>query len=137
MQKMLVGHDTDPASIGAQHASIVIGEDTRAAAPSWAALELDRIAVKGKEEAVRVYALLGDPGFAASPQFAALAAAHEAMLAAYRRQDWAAAQEALAGCRGRDRRLDGLYDLYAERIAFYAANPPGAEWDGVFVAETK
>jgi adenylate cyclase len=119
------------------HVSIVIGEDTRAAAPSWAALELDRIAVKGKEEAVRVYALLGDPGFAASPQFAALAAAHEAMLAAYRRQDWAAAQEALAGCRGRDRRLDGLYDLYAERIAFYAANPPGAEWDGVFVAETK
>ena len=39
---------------------IVIGETTRHAAPSWAALELDLIAVKGKEEAVRIYTLLGD-----------------------------------------------------------------------------
>ena len=33
--------------------------------------------------------------------------------------------------------LAGLYQLYGERIAFYRANPPDPDWDGVFVAETK
>ena len=119
------------------HVAIVIGEATRAAAPSWAALELDLIAVKGRQEAVRVYALMGDAELAARSHFRALEARHRAMLAAYRAQDWPAAETALAACRGRDARLDGLYDLYAERIQFYRVNPPGPEWDGVFIAETK
>ena len=36
-----------------------------------------------------------------------------------------------------DPRLEPLYDLYAERLAYFAANPPAADWDGVFVALTK
>jgi len=117
--------------------SIILGEATREAAPSWAALELDLIAVKGKEEAVRVYTLLGDAACAQSPEFRALAASHEAMLAGYRAQDWAVARAALSACRGRDPRLEALYDLYDERLAYFAANPPDADWDGVFVALTK
>jgi adenylate cyclase len=118
-------------------ASIILGEATRDAAPDWAALELDLIAVKGKAEAVRVYTLLGDHAYARLPDFVALAEQHAAMLARYRARDWASAREALRRCRGRDARLDGLYDLYAERIAWFAANPPAADWDGVFVALTK
>lgn len=117
--------------------SIVMGEASRAAAPSWAALELDLIAVKGKEEAVRIYTLLGDAGYAHTPEFVALAERHAAMLDRYRRQDWPGARAALAECRGRDERLDGLYELYEERIAYFADNPPAADWDGVFVALTK
>ncbi|HVB18029.1 MAG TPA: adenylate/guanylate cyclase domain-containing protein [Stellaceae bacterium] len=117
--------------------SIVIGEATRAAAPGWAALELDLIAVQGKEEAVRIYTLLGDPAFAQTPQFRALSQHHAAMLARYRGRDWPGARAALARCRGCDRRLDPLYDLYAERVDYFAANPPSADWDGVFVAPTK
>ncbi len=117
--------------------SIIVGEATRAAAPSWAALELDLIAVKGKEEAVRIYTLLGDAAEAQSPGFRALAAAHEAMLRGYRAQNWAAARAALAECRGHDLRLEAFYDLYDERLAYFAANPPDADWDGVFVALTK
>jgi adenylate cyclase len=117
--------------------AIVIGEATRDAAPDWAALELDLIAVKGKEEAVRVYTLLGDAVYARSPEFTALAERHTAMLDRYRAQDWPAARAALYDCRGRDPRLDELYGLYDERIAFFAANPPEAGWDGVFVALTK
>ena len=117
--------------------SIIIGEATRAAAPSWAALELDLIAVKGKEEAVRVYTLLGDAAFAETAAFRSWAAAHEAMLAAYRAQDWAAARAALCDCRGRDERMQAFYDVYEERLAYFAANPPAADWDGVFVALTK
>jgi adenylate cyclase len=117
--------------------SIIVGEATREAAPSWAALELDLIAVKGKAEAVRIYTLLGDPAYAETPQFAELAERHAAMLERYRAQDWRAARAALCQCRHADPRLDGLYELYAERLSYFTDNPPAPDWDGVFVAETK
>jgi adenylate cyclase len=116
---------------------VILGEATRLAAPGPAALEIDRIAVKGKKEAVRIYTLLGDAAAARSPGFSALAACHERMLAAYRARDWSAARMALGECRGGDPRLAALYALYEERIAEYEADPPGADWDGVYVAKTK
>ncbi len=119
------------------HVDIIIGEDTRKAAPSWAAIELDLIEVKGKEDAVRIYALLGDAELAASPEFRALDARQEAMLRCYRRQDWAGARAVLGRCRRYGPQLRGLYDLYEERIGFYEAHPPGPSWDGVFVALSK
>jgi adenylate cyclase len=117
--------------------SNMIGETTRAAAPSWAALELDLIAVKGKQDAVRIYTLLGDAALAQSAEFLAHAEHHDRMLAAYRRQDWWAANNALAECRLFDPALAPLYEVYAERIAYYFENPPRPDWDGVFVAQTK
>jgi adenylate cyclase len=117
--------------------AIVIGEATRDAAPSWAALELDLIAVKGKAEAVRVYTLLGDAAYGATPGFTELAENHARMLERYRAQDWAEARAALGQCRGRDPRLEEFYDLYDERLAYFAENPPAPDWDGVFVALSK
>ena len=64
-------------------------------------------------------------------------ARHSALLNAYRRQDWAGARDAIAECRKYDARSARLYDLYDARIGFYAANPPGCAWDGVFVASDK
>jgi adenylate cyclase len=119
------------------HVGIILGEATRAAAPTWAALELDLIAVKGKEEAVHIYALLGDADLAQSPDFVAHGGRHDRMLGCYRRQDWEGAKAALAECRMWDPALAGFYDLYAERIAQFEAHPPNPEWDGVFVSETK
>ncbi|MGC2413963.1 MAG: adenylate/guanylate cyclase domain-containing protein [Stellaceae bacterium] len=117
--------------------SIVIGEAARQAAPSWAAIELDLVAVTGKQEAVRIYTLLGDSAYGATPGFIELSEHHAAMLERYRAQDWARAQAALSQCRGRDPRLEPLYDLYEERLTYFAANPPAADWDGVFVALSK
>jgi adenylate cyclase len=117
--------------------SLIIGEATRAAAPDWAALELDLIAVKGKAEAVRIFTILGDADHARSPAFAALANDHAAMLASYRSQDWQGARDALGRCRDRDPRLAALYELYDERLAYFTANPPASDWDGVFVALSK
>ncbi len=117
--------------------SIIIGEATREAAPSWAALELDLVAVAGKQEAVRIYTLLGDRAHGATPGFTELAEHHAVMLERYRARDWTEAATALRHCRGRDPRLEPLYDLYAERLAYFAANPPAADWDGVCVALTK
>jgi len=117
--------------------TLVIGETTREAAPGFAAIELDLIAVKGKAEAVRVFTLLGDAELAQSREFQALLEDHAAMMAGYRAQDWGAAHAALARCRGRDPRLAGVYELYEERLAYFADHPPAADWDGVFVALTK
>jgi adenylate cyclase len=117
---------------------LVIGEATRDAAPGWAALELDLIAVKGKAEAVRIFTVLGDATVAASPEFIMLNERHAAMLTCYRSQNWQGGRAALAQCRAcGETRLTELYDLYAERFDYFAANPPAADWDGVFVALSK
>ena len=116
---------------------IVIGETTRAEAPKYACLELDLIKVKGKDEAVRIYTLLGDAAYLEGAEFGALAERHAAMLEAYRGQNWARARECLAECRTLDGALDKFYDLYAERLDVFEADPPGADWDGVFVATSK
>jgi len=119
--------------------AIIVGDSTREAAPEFAALELDLIRVRGKRNAARIHALLGDPEVAGSPAFTGLAAAHEAMLAAYRGQHWAAAKASTEQCRAlaTDWDLDLLYDEYERRIAVFAADPPDADWDGIYVAQTK
>ena len=46
--------------------NVVIGPETRAQAPEFAAIELDRLAVKGKKEAVTIHGLLGPATMAQS-----------------------------------------------------------------------
>jgi adenylate cyclase len=116
---------------------IIISEQTQRLAPEFASLELDLIAVKGKKEAVRIFALLGDPEVAASEAFGALRARHLAMLEAYRGQRWHEAAALVDECRALDPRLDDLYDVYGMRIQTMKLDPPGPDWDGVFVATTK
>jgi adenylate cyclase len=116
---------------------IVIGETTRAGIPDWAVLELDRVAVKGKSEAVRIFALLGEEQRAVTPDHRALTQRHAEMLARYRAQDWQGARAALADCRDKSPYLQTLYALYESRIDDYAAHPPAPDWDGVFVATSK
>jgi len=119
--------------------TIVIGENTYRRAPGFACLELDQIKVKGKTEAVRIFTVVGPPEEAETPAFKALAAEHQAMLAAYRAQDWTATQAHIDRCNELDPgyHLNKLYHLYEERMADYRQNPPAADWDGVYVALTK
>lgn len=117
---------------------IVIGQNTARAATSLAILELDAIKVKGKTQPVQIYALVGDEKMAADEGFRALKAEHEAMIEAYRRQDWKHAVQHLERCRDISPPLMlGLYQLYEERIADYLETPPPVDWDGVYVALTK
>jgi adenylate cyclase len=117
--------------------SIIIGEETRRRAPGFAAIELDLIAVKGKRDAVRIYALMGDAEMARSADFLALTEAHDKLLAAYRGQRWDEVLDHMAVCRRHSDALDELYDLYFRRIREYRADPPGDGWDGVYIARTK
>jgi len=118
---------------------IVIGETTAKAAPGMAVIELDLIKVKGKTQAVRIFSLLGDETVAQEPSFIAFKATVDEMLRLYRAQDWSAARTANAQARemGKVYDIDHFFDLYDERIDEYQANPPGAEWDGVFTATSK
>ena len=59
------------------------------------------------------------------------------MLRCYRAQNWDGARAALAECVGSPVNLAEFYQLYAKRVAFFEGNPPGPDWDGVFVSETK
>jgi adenylate cyclase len=122
---------------------IVIGENTYQRAPDYACLELDLIKVKGKTEAVRIYTLAGTPEVAASDAFKSFKVDHDAGLAAYRAQRWDEARRIFERCRAfcesiNDRWSIGhYYEIFAERVDEYAANPPGADWDGVYVATSK
>ncbi len=116
---------------------IVIGEATRLAVPDRAALELDRLRVKGKREPVQIHALLGDAEVGRRLDFVELRGHHDAMLKAYRAQEWDDALERIEECGVRAPQLEILYALYRERIERYRDDPPGAGWDGVFTATTK
>ncbi len=116
---------------------IVIGEETQREAKGYATVELDLIAVKGKREAVRIFALLGDESVSNDGRFAELIDRHTRMLAAFRRQDWDRAAALIKQCREWGDDLEPLYDLYDVRVDYYRENPPDPDWDGVFVASTK
>ena len=88
---------------------------------------------------MRIFTLLGDEAVAKSPEFLAVKEAHETLLLAYRAQDWAAARALIARILETwpQFHLEKLYHLYEERMQEYEANPPGADWDGVFTATSK
>lgn len=116
---------------------IVISESTRRAAPAFAAIELDFVAVVGKTEATRIYGLVGAPEEAETPAFHLVEEAHGRMLAAYRAQRWTETAALIEECAGLDIRLRKLYRRYRRRLAYFAANPLDPDWDGIFRAQSK
>jgi len=117
----------------------VIGEPTRNLAADMAFLELDLVTVVGKTELLRIFTLLGDETVAKSPEFNELKNCHDAMLAAYRAQDWDSATAALARCTNglNGFGLQGLYEMFQARIDEFRKNPPGPGWNAVYEATSK
>jgi adenylate cyclase len=118
---------------------IAIGSALQAELPGFATLPIDMVRVVGRATPETVHVLLGDEALAADPAFQAFAKRHDAMLTAFRAQDWEMAGELIDAL---DEAADAygltkLYGLYRDRILIFAATPPGAEWDGVFVATEK
>ncbi|MFZ2018688.1 MAG: adenylate/guanylate cyclase domain-containing protein [Methyloceanibacter sp.] len=116
----------------------VVGETTTERASDFAFIELDLLKVKGKTEATRIFALLGDNALKQSQSFIALAKKHTEFLNCYRAQDWNGADSLAAECEKMNTvRLDHLYVLYRERIAHFRVNPPPPHWDGTAEALSK
>jgi adenylate cyclase len=93
--------------------------------------------VKGKTEPVTIYALLGDEGWLADGRFKDLKQDAFAMIGAYRRQIWNEAERYARRLPQHLPSLQGLCDLYLERIAYFRKNPPSPNWDGVYIATSK
>lgn len=105
------------SSCKAVGADCVVSEDTARAAPGFAFLEAGAIPLKGKSVPIRLFALVGDPDYATSAEFQALAEAHAALVAAIDDGDRETALARLAACRERaPERLHDIYDRFAERI---------------------
>jgi adenylate cyclase len=119
---------------------IVISGSTRDHLPDFTVLELDRVRVVGKTVPVTVHTLLSDETLGQDPEFQAGRESHDAMLQAYRAQEWDRAAELVVECRSRFEEKQGMkkyYDLMDGRIAQLRANPPGPGWDGVAEATSK
>ncbi len=120
--------------------SNIIGSRTAAAVASeFALLEIDTVRVKGKAEPEVVFTIVERGEVAKSPEFKSLQDAWGAVRVCYRKQDWAGALKMIEACRSNCERfgLAGLADTYTDRIRRLQQSPPGADWDGVFTAETK
>ncbi len=117
----------------------VIGEETNKIAKSrFATLQLDLIAVKGKKEAISIYTLLGDKEMKESADFINLERTHNLMLQYYFEQKW---DDALKCIEKSQKLMEGVmmeyYDFLKLRITNFIKNPPGENWDGVYVATSK
>jgi adenylate cyclase len=119
---------------------LVIGSRTaEGAKPKFTTMEIDLIQVKGKTQPEAVFAVLGRAEVEQDPRCAELRDVNAQMLARFRKQDWDAALNLIDRCRKIANGFDvaGLYDMYVERIETYRAEPPGADWDGVYEADSK
>ena len=109
----------------------MVSEDTlRSAGQRYRVRELDYIAVKGKDEPVKVYELLEMDGVALDDAKEEALRLYGQGMRAYREHEWAEAKRlfegALAACPD-----DGPSRLYVQRCAENMADPPPADWDFV------
>ncbi|HZP99374.1 MAG TPA: adenylate/guanylate cyclase domain-containing protein [Reyranella sp.] len=118
---------------------ILIGENTRAAAPDLASLELDLAMVKGKTEPEHVYALLGDADMAGTEPYKALVVQQKQFLGLYRQGAFAEARTMIDECviaADAAGWKQGYYEMMRTRIdALIDDSPP--DWSGVYVAKEK
>ena len=120
--------------------SMVIGSRTAEGAKSkYATMEIDLIQVKGKKQPEVVYTVLGPSEVDEDPRCGQLLDLNAQMLASYRKQQWDEAKRLIDRCRkvANGFGVNGLYDMYIERMAAYQSDPPPSDWNGVYEAESK
>jgi adenylate cyclase len=109
---------------------ILVGEATRARVKDVVFREIDRIKVKGKDEAITIYEPLGLEGDGGELQL------WEAAVRAYRARAWDEAEVKLRDLQ----RMNGaceLYRVYAQRVSEKRRSSPPPDWDGVSVFDEK
>jgi adenylate cyclase len=114
---------------------IVVSESTRKLATDFVWQELDKVRVKGKENAVSIFLPLAPADPLPKDQADELKT-WAALLKAYRRQDWEQCDVQILNLQ----RLNAnkfLYQLYSERVASLRLLPIDPAWDGATNFETK
>ncbi len=114
---------------------IVVSESARKLAPDFGWQELDRVRVKGKEQAVSIFWPLA-PANRMGAESEAEVKLWGNFLRAYRAQDWDQCDVVMLNLQ----RMNGkkyLYHLYNERVASMRMLPFDPEWDGATNFTTK
>ncbi len=114
---------------------ILVGEATKNLVKDVVFKEVDRIKVKGKDEAVAIFEPVGleaEVGKAVQEELKLW----QQTLRAYRAQQWDQVEVNLLNLQ-RMHPDCGLYALYGERVAHFRRNPPPAGWDGVTAFDEK
>jgi adenylate cyclase len=110
----------------------------RAAARDLAWLPLGDAIVAGRRAPTPIFALAGDVSVASGASFRDWRSAHQAMIEAYRRRDFAGAAERAAELRARvEPHWRDLYGGLQQRFTALGAAPPGESWTGAWTAEHK
>jgi adenylate cyclase len=109
---------------------ILVGEATRSRVKDVVFREIDRVKVKGKDEAITIYEPLGLEGEGEELQL------WEQALRAYRARQWDEAAMKLADLQ-RMAPGSALYATYVTRVEKMRREPPPADWHGVTVFDEK
>jgi adenylate cyclase len=119
---------------------ILIGARTaEAVKDKFALLEVDFVMVKGKKDPEVIYTLLGRQDVAASAEYGKLYESSVKMLESYRKREWDSVMAIIEASRGLADHfgLNGVLELYCERIREFRVTPPPADWDGAYALLTK
>ncbi len=116
-------------------AGIILSEMTKNVVSGIVYRELDQVRVKGKDEPVRIYEPLGFEEQVDKAELDELKLFQRAWKL-YRTQNWDMAELQLINLQKMAPSAQ-LYQLFLERIKHFRANPPQADWDGVWVYESK
>lgn len=114
---------------------IIVGENTRHAVTDFVYRELDQVRVTGKDKPVAIYQPIGLSSEVSKALQDEVKLFHE-VRRLYRKQDWDQAELQLMNLQRMSPDTE-LYRVYAKRISHFRKNPPDADWDGVFVFQTK
>lgn len=114
---------------------ILVGEATRNLVKDVVFREVDRIKVKGKDEAVNIYEPLGVEGEVERKAQEELKIWNQA-LRAYRTQQWDQVEVSLLNLQRMSPDC-GLYQAYAQKVSEKRRNPPPPDWDGVTAFDEK
>lgn len=114
---------------------IIVGQGTKHAVPEFEFRELDRVRVKGKQEAVSIYEPIGLLTEIDSEVSKDLRKYHRA-LHAYRDQQWDKSERDLLALSSLDKERK-IYQILLDRIMAYRENPPPEGWDGAFTHTSK
>ncbi len=98
--------------------------------------EVDKVVVKGKTEPVGVFECLDYHNDATFPELQEVLGCFNEGVKQYRQQDWDRATAFFTKALEANP-ADKLSQTYIDRCALMKANPPGDEWDGVWIMKEK
>jgi adenylate cyclase len=114
---------------------VLVGEVTRNLVKDVYFKEIDKIKVKGKDEALTIYEPIGSEDQFDKAKQDELKLWQQT-LRAYRSQQWDQVEVQLLNLRRMNPECS-LYELYEERVAQWRKNAPPSDWDGVTVFDEK